>query len=262
MNSKPILTLYVAALMLAAAVARSQFVEVEAVIDITSWRHYDETGLDLKNSRSFSVRCVVGTNLWLIENYAQTNFKQSVWFVNDKIIRLNASTQDSILDDSGFTTGRRGGRFANITASEDGYPAGDMFQNLPWFAFCSGPYFKRPGRSVPLPVPDTGRPAFGFKDQTTAFTDSLGLPRRVDLFTSKGELKCEYRVQQSTNVLGWNFPIAFTVVQNEPDQFEQWRRQLTASGRVTGIRPAPKPELPPEIQARLEMLQRFPGRRR
>jgi len=251
-----------AALMLAATASSGQFVEVEAVIDVTSWLHNEETGLPLKNSRSFSVRCVVGTNMWLIENHSQTNFKQSVWFMNGKIIRQNTSTQDAVLDDPGFTPANRGGRFANFTTSEDGYPAGDMFLNLPWFAFCSGPYFKRPARSLPLPAPGTDRSPFGFKDKTTAFIDSLGLPQHVDFFTSKGQLKCEYRVPQSTNVLRWNFPTAFTVVQYEPDQFDQWKRQLTATGRVTGIRPASKPELPQEIQARLEILEKFPRRRR
>ena len=134
--------------------------------------------------------------------------------------------------------------------------------NLPWFAFCSGPYLKRPGRSVPLPAPAANRAAFGFRDETKVFTDSLGLPERVDLFTSKRQTKCEYRVQQSTNVLGWNFPSAFTVLQNEPDQFDQWHRQLTATGRVTVIRPAASPDLPEDIQARLQMLERYPSRRK
>jgi hypothetical protein len=137
-----------------------------------------------------------------------------------------------------------------------------MFLSLPWFAFCSGPYFKSSGRSVPLPAPAADRVAFGFSDETALFSDSLSLPQRVDLFTSKREVKAEYRVQQSTNILGWSFPTAFTVVQNEPDRLDVWRRQLTASGRVTRIRPASRPELPEEIQMRLEMLEQFPSRRR
>jgi hypothetical protein len=261
MNSKALLTLCAAALMLAAA-APAQFVEVEAVIDVTSWHYHEETGLPLKSSRSFAVRCVVGTNTWLIENHSRTNFKESLWFVDAKLIRQITSNQDSISDEPGFLPVRRGMRSANVTASDDGYPAGEMFVNIPWFAFCSGPYLKRSGRSVPLLAPAKDQPAFGFKDTTTTASDGLGLPQRVDLFTSKGQLKSEYRVQQSTNVLGWSFPTAFTFAQNEPDQFDKWRRQLTASGRVTNIRPASKPELPEEIQERLEMLERFPARRR
>lgn len=255
-----------ASLLLATATATwaAQFVEVEAVIDVTTWRYDEQTSLSLKNSRSFSVRCVVGTNAWFIENDARTNYKESVWFVDGKIIRQLAYTgytQRSAFDDSEGTYGRRG-RSANVTASSDGYPSGDMFLNLPWFAFCSGPYFKRPGRSVPLPAPASDRAAFGFTDETALFTDGLGLPRQVDLFTANRDLKARYRVQQSTNVLGWSFPLAFTVVQNEPDGLNVWKRQVEASGRVTRIRRASRPELPEEIQERLELLEQSPTRRR
>jgi hypothetical protein len=250
------------AALLALPGSAAPFVEVEAVIDVTSWHHNEETGLALKNSRSFSVRCVIGTNAWLIENFARTNIKESVWFVNGRIIRQSSATQDPMADDSTFSLTRRGGRYASITASEDGYPASDMFLNLPWFAFCSGPYLKHAGRSVPLPAPDGNRSVFGFKDQTVAFTDPLALPQRVELFTSKAQLRAKYEAQQSTNVLGWNFPTAFTLLQNEPDEFDQMRRQLNATGHVTRIRPASSIELPQEIQARLELLERYPSRRR
>ena len=257
-----------AALLLAVMNLPAQFVEVEAIIDVTSWRYDEGTGLPLKNSRSFSVRCVVGTNTWLIESQSQTNLKQSAWFAEGKIIRQNTVTlnqyanQDPISDESEYLPTRRGGRSVNIVASSDGYPGNDMFLSLPWFAFCSGPYFRHPGRSVPLPAPPTGRGAFGFADESTLFRDNLGLPQRVDLLTAKREIKCEYRVQQFTNALGWSFPTAFTVVQNEPDGFNVWKRQITATGSVTRIRRASRPELPEEIQMRLEMLDQFPTRRR
>lgn len=250
-----------ASLFLAAAAWAAQFVEVEAVIDVTTWRYDEQTALSLKNNRSFSVRCVVGTNAWFIENDGRTNYKESVWFVDSKIIRQLAYTQRSAFDDADGTFGRRG-RSANVTASTDGYPSGDMYLNIPWFAFCSGPFFKRPGRSVPLPAPATDRAAFGFTDETTLFTDGQGLPRQVDLFTSNRDFKARYRVQQSTNILGWSFPLAFTVVQNEPDELNVWKRQVEASGRVTRIRRASKPELPEEIQERLELLEQYPSRRR
>ena len=240
----------------------AQFVEVNAVIDVTSWHHNEETGLALKSSRSFPVRCVVGTNAWLIENQSRTNQKENAWFTNGRIVRQTAPTADAADEDSPYAFSRRGGRYANIATSEDGYPAGDLFLNLPWFAFCSGPYLRNPGRSVPLPAPEGNRSAFGFKDRTIAFSDPLGLPRHVELFTSKGQLKAKYDAPQSTNVLGWTFPTAFTLVQSEADAFGQMRRQLTATGRVTQIRPASGIELPREIQTRLEMLERNPSRRR
>jgi len=248
--------------LLALANLRAQYVEVHATIDVVSWFHQEETGLALKTPRSFFVRCVVGTNGWYIENHARTNPVENVWFTNGKIIRQIAYDTNAMTEDFAFSTGRRGYRTANIANVEDGYPAADLFVNLPWFAFCSGPYLKRPGRSVPLPAPAANQAAFGFTDETVIFKDALGLPERVTLRTSKGQTKCEYRVQQSTNVFGWNFPLAFTVVQNEPGPFDVWRKQLTASGRVVRIRRAAKPELPEDIQARLQLLERYPSRRR
>src|SRR5204862_8017118 len=192
-------------------------------IEITNWHYQEETGLPLKQRRTYSVRCVVGTNTWLIENHSRTNYTDSLWFVNAKLIRQITPSQESTPDETGFLSGRRGMRSANVTASDDGYPAGDMLVNIPWFAFCSGPYLKRPGRGLPVLATAKDQAAFGFKDTTAVFGDGLGLPQRVDLFTSKGMLKSEYRVQQSTNLLGWNFPTAFTLAQNEPDQFDRWK---------------------------------------
>src|SRR5687767_4464055 len=93
MNLKPLL-LFFASGMISAAAAPGQFVEVAAEIEITSWRYQEETGLPLKKSRTYSVRCVVGTNTWLIENHARTNATESVWFVDGKIVRLTTLHQE------------------------------------------------------------------------------------------------------------------------------------------------------------------------
>lgn len=264
MNRNLFLAACATLLLVAALPAPAQFVEVEAVIEVTAWRYQEETGLPLKSSRSYDVRCVVGTNAWLIENRS-TNGTVSTWYMNGKIIRQTTYGAALTGEDTaapGTYSGYRSARPVTYTTSEDGYPSGDLSLNLPWFAFCSGPYLQRPGRSVPLPAPAANRNAFGFRDETVVFPDSLGLPERVDLLTGKRQVKCEYRVQQSTGVAGWKFPTAFTVQQNEPDPFDVWRRQLTASGRVTAIRPAAPIELPAEIKARLEMLERYPSRRK
>jgi hypothetical protein len=236
----------------------AQFVEVAADIELTIWHYQEETGLPLKKSRTYSVRCVVGTNTWLIENHARTNVTESIWFVDGNIVRQTSYNQDSAPVEPVYRTFRRGGRSASFVAAPDGYPSGDLFLNLPWFAFCSGPYLTRPGRAVPLPTPAQDRAAFGFTGETTTFKDSLGLPKRAAFYTTQRQLKCEYQVQQSTNVLGWNFPTAFTVVQNEPDTFNQWHKQLTVSARVISIQPAQNPALPEEIRERLEEWEQSP----
>ena len=249
-----------AALLLATVAPAAQFVEVAAEMEMTSWRYQEETGLPLKKSRTFSVRCVVGTNTWLIENHARTNVIESIWFVGGTIVRQN-TYQDSTLAEPVYRSLRRGMRTANFVSAPDGYPSGDLFLNLPWFAFCSGPYLARPGRAVPLPTPAQDRAAFGFTGETTLFADSLGLPKRATFHTAQRQLKCDYQVQQSTNVLGWNFPTAFTVVQNEPDTFGHWQKQLTISGRVTLIQPAQSPDLPEDLRERLEEWELSPFRK-
>jgi hypothetical protein len=250
-----------AALLLSLSVPAAQFVEVAAEIEITSWRYQEETGLPLKKSRTYPMRCVVGTNMWLIENHSRTNVTESVWFVDGKIIRQTTYNQESTAEDPVYRTFRRGPRTAGIVAAPDGYPSGDLFLNLPWFAFCSGPYLARPGRSVPLPTPGQDRAAFGFAGETTCFSDSLGLPKRAAFYTTKRQLKCEYLVQQSTNVVGWNFPTAFTVVQNEPDALDRWHKQLAISARVTSIRPVANLELSEELRERIADWELSPLRK-
>jgi len=251
-----------AVLLLSCEAWAAQFVEVVADIDVTSWRYHEETGLPLRNSRTFSVRCVVGTNTWLIERHSTNTAQESVWFVEGKIIRITTPTQDSAPDDSEFRTMRRGMRYLSVLAAADGYPAGDLFLNLPWFAFCSGPYLRRPGQAVPLPAPPQDRAAFGFRSEVTAFEDSLGLPRRVQFFNGQKQLKCDYQVQQSTNVLGWNFPLSFTVTQNEPNSLGVWNKQLAVTARVKSVQPAPEPVLSEEVRQRVEIWERYPTRRK
>ena len=258
MNRKILLALC-AALLLSLSAPAAQFVEVAADFEITVWRYQEETGLPLKRSRVYSVRCVVGTNMWLIENHARTNATESIWFVDGKIIR-QTTYADSDPTEPVYRSFRRGPR-ASIVAATDGYPSGDLFLNLPWFAFCSGPYLARPGRSVPLPTPGQDRAAFAFKGEATVFEDSLGLPKRATFHTAQGQLKCDYQVQKSTNILGWNFPTAFTVAQNEPDALNQWNKELTVSARVTSIRPAKDVELSDDMRERIADWELSPPRK-
>jgi hypothetical protein len=145
--------------------------------------------------------------------------------------------------------------------------------NLPWLAFCSGTYLKREGRMIALPCVDLRHcpDRFAYTDVTTTFDDALGLPRSVDLFTSKsrflaakkawdgehsfgdryseanrktaanlqeGLLVFHYAVLESTNVLGRNFPTKFEFFQTgRPyEQMGDWFCQ--GIGRVKSIRPS------------------------
>ena len=107
-----------------------------------------------------------------------------------------------------------------------------------WLAFCSGGCLKRAGRQL-YPTSDLWKelipsPA-GFTDETITFDDALGLPRIINLYTTKRQPVLQYRVTASTNVLGSNFPLEFHLAQYRPSGTNGWELHLTAKGNVTAI---------------------------
>lgn len=71
------------------------------------------------------------------------------------------------------------------------HPADHYLVNLAWMAWCSGPFLKIPGRTIPTAVHPTrvDLAAYGFSDQTETFADSFGLPKRLEQFASHERLK-------------------------------------------------------------------------
>jgi len=261
MNAVPLL---LCAALLGWTARAAPFVEVAASIEVINWHYQEETGLPLKNTRVHSIRCVVGKDLWQIENLSRTNITESTWLLQGMLVRQISynSIYDSAPDDTGIRSTRRFSRPASMLATPDGYPGSELLVNLPWFAFCSGPYLKQTTRGVPLPTAAPERPAFGYTNETTLFADSFGLPRRAVFYAAPRQIKGRYEVQQSTNVLGWNFPLAFTAEQHEPDRLGKWSRTLSVNGRVTSIRSVSKLEVPEDILERLQKPEPAPARRR
>jgi hypothetical protein len=261
MNAVPLL---LCAALLGWTARAAQFVEVAARIEVINWHYQEETGLPLKNARTHSFRCVVGQDHWLIENLSRTNITESTWLLKGMLVRqINYNyAQSSTADDTGYRSTRRYSRPASMLATPDGYPGSELLVNLPWFTFCSGPYLQQTTRGVPLPTAAPGRTVFGYTNETTLFADAFGLPRRAVFYEMPRQIKGRYDVQQSTNVLGWNFPLAFTAEEHEPDRFGKWSRALTVNGRVTSIRAVPKLEVPEDILERIENPDPSPARRR
>jgi hypothetical protein len=239
------------------------YVEILAEIELTAYSGYGTKGAENAEPRTISLTCVTGTTEWRIENdYIRGG--DSAWHFDGTNVyhrlRSVGSPQGTI----------------NIWPSRDGHPLGSVAQNIPWLAFCSGPYLKREGRIVPLPCDDLRhtRDRYGYRDKTTTFADDLGLPRTVDLFTSKalflasesefdkessfgdrntegikrraaelaeGVLTFHYEVTESTNFLGQSFPTQFEFFQQgrmyEPNGDWYWR----GVGRVKSVRPADRP---------------------
>jgi hypothetical protein len=76
------------------------------------------------------------------------------------------------------------------------------------------------------------------------FDDSLGLPKSIKIFSKHGQLVFQYQVHQSTNVLGWDFPSEFYLVQYQRAGTNSFAIQLTAKGRVTAIKAGVEPKIP------------------
>ncbi len=242
--------------------AQPRFVELTADLELTAWRYHEETGLPLRRAQKQTVHCIVGTNAWQMEFYTRTNLDETVWFLGGKLIRVLGSGREAAGEEISYRPRNRGYRSMTILTSADGYPGGEMPLNLPWFAFCSGSYLKQPRRTVPLPAPSQPYAALGFRDESQFFADDFGLPRQVRYYTEERQLKAEYQVTQSTNLMGWNLPSAFTLVQHEPNSLGIWQRQLTVSARVHSIRPCARPELPDEVQARVELWEQSAARKK
>jgi hypothetical protein len=229
----------------------AQFVELTARIETISWFFKDAEGKPIETRHTNSVRCIVSTNQWYVENDWSQNAVITWWHIGNQIARRTVITKQlpQPKEPSGFFGGPSpvGERFLKVFYTEDGHPNGDVGIKLPWLAFCSGTYLKRPGREIPMPSSTSDREAFGYRDVTTVFADSFGLPNKVHLYSTNRFLKCEYQVQQSTNVLGWNFPTKFVMRHHRPTATGLSECHGEMTGTLTTIGPAPKPQIPEEM---------------
>jgi hypothetical protein len=147
-----------------------------------------------------------------------------------------------------------GDQFTRVHRTDDGNPgrpirAANLFLDasgmMTWLAFCSGPALKRPNRHIPAPSALWKQFFSGeFKDESVVFDDSLGLPKSIKIFSKHGQLVFQYQVHQSTNVLGWDFPSEFYLVQYQRAGTNSFAIQLTAKGRVTAIKAGVEPKIP------------------
>lgn len=238
----------------------AEFVEISAEIEVFGYRLADTNSIAKAKPRTVHVFCVTGTNRWYMTN----DFQQAEQWLFDGTnvrcrTRFHVEKKPNVKDEA--------------WPSRDGHPMGHFGVNIPWLAFCSGTYLEGEGRLIPLPAallrhcPDR----FAYTDATTTFEDAFGLPRSVDLFSSKalflkshtdwdmelgfgnrytewnektapkiqdGVLVFHYGVLGSTNMLGRRFPTRFEFFQTGR-QYEldgNWFCQ--GIGRVKSIRPS------------------------
>jgi hypothetical protein len=192
-------------------------------------------------------RCVIGTNTWLIERQSED------WYVNYWFTGTNVNEQS-------VATNRPS--WVHTSESMDGNPGRpvrvadlltfDCPARICWLAFCSGAALRRDSSKIFPPSDlwkETKAAYTGWSTDVAVYDDGLGLPKRISLITTNVQPIMRYQVNQSTNVLGWSFPLEFYIVQYVAHGTNGWDVQLTAKGKLTGIRIGAKPEVPNSVKS-------------
>jgi len=266
------------------ALAQGQrYVEIASRLDITNYL----SGFVLESGKasvthSYPIKCIVGISGWRIDIAVASNGKEAWYFDGTNVVRSVQLTGDA--GPHSRTVGKpvelpfseaKSNLTLYVMPPSSGAPLGFLEVNIPWLAFCSGPYLRREGRVVPLPTTDVlGDPeAFAYRDETRLFADELGLPESVELFASEvryrssvidkrlnriprvldarlqqlkwavpdGILGFAYRVDESTNLLGWDFPTLCHFTGFRPDREGTWRPSVAGACKVTSLRESSRP---------------------
>ena len=193
------------------------------------------------------VHCVVGTNLWFIEGDLANNADIKLLFTGTNVIEY-------IVLNQGLAAGKK---WTNTWLSNGAVPREADVANLPWLAFCSGPYLKRIP-VIPLPAPSAYFLDEASYDHRKVFNDELELPSNIQCFLPRRSAddsrilywpSARYDVLESTNFLGWTFPLRFEVMQSAGpgggNGFGLYDGvELTIGGQVTSIKQGRKPAFP------------------
>ena len=256
-----------------------RFVEVSSSIDLVSYFKRDTNGLPIVQHRVFKPTCIMGTNCWRIDGNFVADGVVVYYFDGTNVyhsLGATASTPPSAATRTNLPPYLwpispavvRSNLTVDIVPSPGGHPLGDLRVNIAWLAFCSAAYLRSPGRVLPLPtvfVPASPL-AFGYSAKTERFEDELGLPKKVDLFTSGAQYerslddprllrygsveraKLErrfpypdgvhaftYEVEQFTNFSGWVFPTEFKFLAYR-FRGGRWEKSVGGTGRLSSIR--------------------------
>jgi hypothetical protein len=230
--------------LLSARAGAAQFVDIVAKIDAISW-----PGGMIETRKIYTTHCVIGLETWFFEGDFRDNAIIGNWWIGSNVIHRAVGTKPSVIvaQEAG-TLGTNHG-LTVVNSSPDGRPERVLgFDNVPWLAFCSGPFLKTKGRVVPLPI---GVPTWKFtpdySDTTVVFNDELGLPQHMEFHTPDKQLVLQYEVLQSTNFLGWNFPLQFKIFESRLGFDGTLVRHGQTLGKVTSIRPGTEPEIPADV---------------
>jgi hypothetical protein len=239
--------------------AIGQFVDLNTEIEVSDWnRKSVETW-------TTAIHCIVGTNSWQMDGDFSRNARVTYRFTGTNLVEETIITKPLPEDflrrmnqqpRMPFAMAPEiGTRYTNVFESVDGNPGRTVRQadrltmvaRIGWLAFCSSPCLKSEARNI-FPPGDLWKElvsALTFKDRTTLFNDALGLPKTMDLSTTNNQQVMQYRVISSTNILGWELPLEFQLVQYRPAPVPErpgwtmgtngWEVQFFAKGTVKSI---------------------------
>jgi hypothetical protein len=274
---------FVLCLLLPSFCGAGQFVELTAEVELNDWDYWffsdgigkypGQTGVPSIFTESQTRRCVVGEDTWMIESDFPT-FKVTRWFTGTNIIEhtvITKATPEAVVrrmterSNLAMTAPPAGHKYTRVYESVDGNPGRpvrvadlmgfDTLAGVSWLALCSGPALKREGRKIFPPSAfwkESSIVYSGWSDSTEVFQDGLGLPKSINLVSTNNQSIFRYQVRQSTNVLGWNFPLEFYGAQYLPTGTNNWKLHLTLRGRVTAIGAGSKPEIPADVMKVIE----------
>ncbi len=253
--------------------ATEQFVELTAELECDNWSYWFLE--DQRNRGSgksifpdpLSVRCVVGTNAWMMEGEFAGGALVTRWFTGNEILeqttvmRLPSDYETEIARRLALPAGNImsvGQKLMRTNSTADGNPGRpirvmDLMElrgRVCWLAFCSGPVLQREGRQL-YPPSDLWKNLIavtnGFAERTLVFEDGLGLPRSIELSAPSGQRVFQYQVRETTSVGGWTIPLEFYAIQYRPAKTNGWEVQMTVKGRVTSARLSTNPPIPPGV---------------
>lgn len=257
-----------------------QYLDIALDIEITSFSTFPPDLGKTNVFRSYPVRCIIGEDKWQIEiDYTASTREIYQWDGTNVIKRIKVLKNVPLPPGpSPFAHTRpmtTSDPYVQIKITPGQHPLDDYGVNVPWLAYCSGYYLAKTNRIIPVAACSIRHTldSFGYADKTKCFDDKLGLPKSVQLFSSRelllssprdhrllrsldtaairaapvvkisdGLLKAGYVVENSTNIHGWNLPLKFNYFENEIHDDNTVIKLTQAVGRVSSIKSGMAPE--------------------
>lgn len=249
-----------------------QAIEIDFKVGLVSFKN---DGVSKSNKKEYLGKCWLVGDQWLLRVHYMDNAVEELYCDGTNVIKKTVQfaepkTQNWLNKRYGITNAPLGSNqpdvnntFIRITPGL--HPLDNLWNNLPWLAFCSDRYLALPERLIPFPsgwtrfLPN----AFGYKDKTALLPGNPGLPLSCVLFASSdlfasspfdkrlartdtvlrvrsnpqsivknNLMQFEYQVSNWTNLLNRTIPLEFRFIEYRPAKHENATVKLEGMGRV------------------------------